>query len=103
MSGGISYCSFFPENEIVGAITDSFLYRWTGSCIANPEHEPEDILKEVLHTLSSAESQDTFFLVVLILPIWEDTPWNSAAIRGHHDMSTLIRIPAGHMRFVTAH
>ena len=27
MSGGISYCSAFPEDEIFGAITDSFLYR----------------------------------------------------------------------------
>ena len=57
----------------------------------------------VLHALSSSEAQDTPFLVVLILPIWEDTPWNSAAIRDHHNMSTLIRIPAEHMRFVPAH
>ena len=27
MSGGISYCSAFPEDEIFGAITYSFLYR----------------------------------------------------------------------------
>ena len=58
------------------------------------------MLKAVLHALSSSEAQDAPFLVVLILPVWEDTPWNSAAIRGHHNMSTLIRIPAGHMRFV---
>ena len=59
--------------------------------------------KAVLHALSSSESQDTPFPVVLILPVWEDTPWNSAAIRSHHNMSTLIRIPAGPMRFVPAH
>ena len=53
MSGGISYCSAFPEVEIFGAITDSFLYRWTGSCIANPEYEPHDMLKAVLHALAS--------------------------------------------------
>ncbi len=41
--------------------------------------------------------------MVLILLVLEDTPWNSAAIRGHHIMSTFIRIPAGHMRFVPAH
>jgi hypothetical protein len=79
------------------------LYIWTGSCIANPEYEPEDMLKVVLHALASSEAQDTPFLAVMILPVWEDTPWNSAAIRGHHNMSTLIRIPAGHMRFVPAH
>ena len=96
MSGGISYCSAFPEDEIFGATTDSFRYRWTGSCIANPEYEPEDMLKAVLHALSFSEVQYTPFLVVLILHVWDDTPWNSAAIRGHCNMSTLIRIPAGH-------
>ncbi len=30
MSGGISYCFAFPEDEIFGATTDSFRYRWTG-------------------------------------------------------------------------
>ncbi len=74
MSGGISYCPAFPEDEIFGASTDSFRYRWTGSCIANPEYEPEDMLKAVLHDLASSEVQDTPFLVVLILPVWEDTP-----------------------------
>jgi hypothetical protein len=104
MSSGISYCSAFPEDEIFGSITDSsFLYRWTGSRIANTVYEPEEILRAVLHALSSSESQDTPFLVLLILPVWEDTPWNSAAIRGHHNMPTLIRIPAGRMRFVFAH
>ena len=103
MSDGISYCSAFPEDEICGATTDSFRYRWSGSCIANPKYEPEDMIKAVLHALSSSEAQDTLFLVVMILPICEDTPWNSAAIRGHHNMSTLIQIPAGHIRFVPAH
>ena len=56
MSSGISYCSAFPEDEIFGATTDSFRYRWTGSCIANPEYEPEDMLKAVLHALSSSEA-----------------------------------------------
>ena len=100
---GISYCSAFPAEEAVGAITDAFSYRWSGSCIANPEYKPDDMLKAVLHALASSDSQDTPFLVVMILPVWEDTPWNSAAIRGHHNMSTLIRIPAGHMRFVPFH
>ena len=61
------------------------------------------MLKAVLHALSSSEAQDAPFLVVMILPIWEDIPGNSAVICDHHNMSTLIRIPAGHMRFVTAH
>ncbi len=61
------------------------------------------MLKAVLHVLSSSEAQDTPFLLVLILPVGEDTQWNLAVIRGHHNMPTLIRIPAGHVRFVPAH
>ena len=61
------------------------------------------MLEAKLHALSSSQSQDTPFLVILILPFWDDTPWNSAAILGHHNMSTLIRIPTGHMRLVPAH
>jgi hypothetical protein len=58
------------------------------------------MLKAVLHALASSDSQDTPFLVVLIPLVWEDTPWNLAAIHGQHNMATLIWIPAGHMRFV---
>ncbi len=69
MSGGISYCSAFPEDEIFCATTDSFRYRWTGSRRANLEYEPENMPKAVFHALSSFEAQDTPFLVVLILPV----------------------------------
>jgi len=58
MSGGISSCSPFPEDEIFCAIIDSFLYRWTGSCIANPEYESEHMHKAVLHALISLVSSD---------------------------------------------
>jgi len=61
------------------------------------------MLKAVLHALTSSESPYAPVWVMLILLVWEDAPWNSSAIRGHHNMSTLIRIPAGHMRFVPAH
>ena len=54
MSCGISYFSAFPEDEIFGAIIDSFLYRGTGSCIANQEYELEDMLKGALHALASS-------------------------------------------------
>ncbi len=45
---GITYCSTFQEDVNFGAIIDSFLYRWTNSCKANPEYEPEDMLQVVL-------------------------------------------------------
>jgi hypothetical protein len=37
MTEGITYCSTFLEDVKFGAILDSFLYRWTASCIANAE------------------------------------------------------------------
>jgi hypothetical protein len=103
MADDIPYCSAFPEDVNFGAILNSFLYQRTASCIINPEYEPEDMLKVVLHALASSECTDTTFLVVLILPVWDDTPWSSKAIRGHTNTSTLIRIPTGCMRFVPAH
>jgi len=102
MTAGMTYCSTFIEDVKFGAILDS-LYRWTASCIANPEYEPEDMLKVVLQALASSEYTDAPLLVVMVLPLWDDSPWTSKAIRGHTNMSTLIRIPAGHMRFVPAH
>ena len=69
MPSGISYCSAFQEDETICAIIDSFLYHWTGSCIASPEYEPEDILKAVLRALASSELSNSPFLEVLILPV----------------------------------
>ncbi len=100
---GIIYCSAFMEDAVFEAIINSFQFRWTSSCIANPEYEPEDMLKAVLHALASSERSETLILVVLILPVWDNTPWNSASIRGHRNISTFIRIPSGHVRFVPAH
>jgi len=59
--------------------------------------------KAVMHALSSSEDTTTPFLVVLVLPVWENTPWTSAGIRNHRNLETLIQIPTGHMRFVPAH
>ncbi len=103
MTGGITYFSAFPEDATFGAVINSFHFRWTNSCIANPEYEPEDMLQAVLHVLASPKCIDTEFLVVTILSVWDDSPWNSTAIRGHGDLPTFIRIPTGHMRFVPSH
>ena len=54
MKEGMTYCSAFPDDAHFGAILDSFAYRWTSSCIANPEYEPEDMLQAVLQALSSS-------------------------------------------------
>jgi hypothetical protein len=98
----MTYCSAFPEDVNFGAIINSFQYRWTASCIANSEYEPEDMLKAVLHALSSSKHTDAPFLAVMVLLVWDDSPWTSNAIRGHPNISTLILIPSGHMCFVPA-
>ncbi len=59
--------------------------------------------RAVLHALASSTDSQVPFLTVLVLPVWEDTPWNAASIRGHPNMTTLVCIPAGHFRFVPAH
>ena len=59
--------------------------------------------KAVLHALASLENNETPFLAVLVLPIWDDTTWNLVSIRGHRNITILIRIPTGHMRFVPTH
>ena len=105
MVEGITYCTSFSENYVFGAIHNSYGYRWTGSCIGNPEYEQDDMRQAVLtlHALASSLETDTAFLAILILPVWEGTPWAAASIKGHQNIRTLIRIPAGHMRFVPWH
>jgi len=56
--------------------------------------------KSILHALASSIDTTTHSLVVMVLPVWEDTPWYSAAIRSYRNLETLIQIPIGHMRFV---
>jgi hypothetical protein len=69
MTKGMTYGSAFPEDVHFGAILNFFQYRWTASCIANPEYEPEDMLQAVLHALSSSEHADAPFLAVMVLPV----------------------------------
>ena len=93
MTDGITYCSIFLEDVDFGVVVNSFRFRRTSSCVATPEYYPEDMLKAVLHTLASSKCTYTPFLVVMILPVWDDTPWISTVIRDHGNMSTLIHIP----------
>jgi len=69
MPDGSTYCSPFPKNAVFGGIRNSFQFWWTISCIANPEYEPEDMLKAALHAFASSESNETPFLIVVILPV----------------------------------
>ena len=60
------------------------------------------MLNVVLHALSASDHTDSPFVAIMVLLVWDDSPWTSNAIRGHPNMFTLIRIPNGHMRFVPA-
>ena len=86
MEPGITYCTAYPEDSALGALHDAFNYQLTRSCIANPEYDPGDMRKAILHALASSTDTTTPFLVVLVLPVWEDTPWYSAAIWRHPNL-----------------
>ena len=103
MEPRITYCTACPEDSAFGALHDAFNYRLTGSCVANPEYDPCDMRKAILHALASSKDTTTPLLVVLVLLVWEDTPWCFAAIRSHSNLKTLIQIPTRHVRFVPAH
>jgi len=98
----ITYCTAYPEDSSFEALHDAFSYRLTGSCTTNPEYDPGDMRKAILHALASFTYTTIPFLVLMALPAWEDTPWYSATIRSHVNLEKLIQIPAGHMRFVPA-
>jgi hypothetical protein len=93
MNPGVGYCTTFQDDAIFGALYDAFSYRWTASCIANPEYEPADMRKTILHTLACATSSTNPFLVVLILPAWEGSPWRTHAILQHLNLTTLAHLP----------
>jgi hypothetical protein len=68
----ITYCTAYPEDSAFGALHDAFSYRLARSCIANLEYNPGDLKKAILHALASSTDTTTPFLVVLVLPVWED-------------------------------
>ena len=79
MTTPATYFSALPADCDFGAIHDCHSYRWTGSCVANPEYIAEDMRKAVRHALESATYAPPF-LCLLILPHWDNTPWRSANI-----------------------
>ena len=101
MATSNTYFSAFPEDSDFGAIHDCHSYRWTGSCIANPEYIAEDMRKAVRHALESA-TYDPPFLCLFILPRWDDTPWRSADIMAHEHIEILASLPNHQMRFAPA-
>ena len=96
-----TYFSAFKEDQDFGAIHDCHSYRWTGSCVANPEYIAADMRKAVRHALASA-SYDSPFLCLLILPRWDDTPWRSADIISHENIEILASLAPRQMRFTPA-
>ena len=97
MEPGITYCTAYREDSSFGELHDAFNYRLTGSCTTNPEYDPGGMRKAIIHALASSTDTTTPFLLVMELPVWENTPWYSGAIRNHNNLETLIQIPAGHM------
>jgi hypothetical protein len=59
--------------------------------------------KTILHALSCATSSTNPFLVVLILPAWEELPWRTHAILQHPNLTTLAHLPANQLKFIPSH
>jgi len=103
MNPNVDYCTAFQDDASFGALYDAFSYRWTASCIANSEYEPSDMRKPLLHALACATSVAKPFMVVLILPAWEDSPWRTHAILQHPNLTTLAHLPANQLKFIPSH
>ena len=59
--------------------------------------------KTILHALACATAVANPFLVVLILPAWEDSPWRTHAILQHPNLTTLAHLPANQLKFIPSH
>jgi len=71
MEPGITYCSAILEDSAFGALHNAFNYKWTGSCAANPEYDPEDITRKAsIHAIVSFTDTTTPFLAILVLSVW---------------------------------
>ena len=100
MADGITYAPAFKDDTFFGAIHNAFDFRWTGSCLANPEYEPENMHRAVTHALACSDASEAPFLVAPFLPAWEDSPWQAESIRQHPHMETLLRLEKGRLNFV---
>ncbi len=69
MEPGITDCTAYPEDSAFGALHDAFSYRLSQSCIANPEYDPGDMRKAILHALASSTDASTPFLAVPVLSV----------------------------------
>ena len=100
MQENVTYCSAFPQDTQFGAAYNAFDYRWTGSCLANPEYEPEDMRQTLRHAIASTELSSTPTLIALLLPAWEDSPWRTNGIRSHPNVETVLRLEKGQLKYV---
>jgi hypothetical protein len=103
MNPNVEYCTAFPEDANFGAHYDSFSYRLSGSCIANPEYEPEDTRKAVRHAIACSIASPSPLIVVFILPAWEDSPWRTQSILSHPNLPIIANLQAHQLKFVPTH
>jgi hypothetical protein len=103
MNPNVSYCTTSHEDAVFGAQYDAYRYRWTCSCLAFPDFEPEDLRKAVLSALACSTTTNSPFLVVLILPAWEDSPWITHSILSHLSLTTLAHLNPNQLNLVPPH
>jgi hypothetical protein len=102
MNPNVSYCAAHQEDATFGAQDQAYSYRWTGLCLAVPEHEPANTRKAVLHTLACSTATESPLLVVMMLPAWEDAPWRTHSILSHPNVTTLVQLKPNQLKLITA-
>ena len=56
--------------------------------------------RAVTHALACSDASEAPLLVALVLPAWEDSPWQANTIRQHPHMETRLILEKGHLKFV---
>ena len=100
MDPNVNYYTIFQDYVTFGAQDKAYSYRWTGSCIAVPEHEPDYIIKIVLQALACSIATEKPLLVGMILPAWEDSQWRTHSILSHSDITTLVQLKPNKLKLI---
>jgi hypothetical protein len=100
MNPNVNSCATSQEDATFGAHDQAYSYRWTGSCLAIPEHEPAYIRKAALHAFACSTATESPLLVVMILPAWEDAPWRTHSILSDPNVTTLVQLKPNQLKFI---
>ena len=89
------YVSAYKEDEVFGALWNSFRFQWRGSCEANPEYEHQDMQRTVRRAVQTAMHAREPFMCTLVLPTWQGSAYRHVRYLGHECVRLLLSVPRG--------